>query len=451
MFEDTICAPSTAPVNAPIAIIRVSGPDSLGTARSIFSKPQVISPRKALYGSIFHEGRVIDDVVLVYYQAPGSFTGEDMLEIFCHGNQIIVRRILAILQSLNIRMAGPGEFSQRAFLNGKMDLTEAEAIHHVITARSQWEVNRAIDQMHGSMKALIADLREKVILLKADIEAGIDFSGEDIEFVTSDQALELSGSLMRDIAGLLHRCRDGDRLSAGFNITIAGRPNVGKSSIMNMILNQERAIVSDIPGTTRDLIRESIEIDGFQINLIDTAGIDEPGDEIERIGISLSRKKIAEASIVLMVIDGIRGLEEQDRAILEEIGDRRAIIIINKLDAAGGERMAAIESALGRPCVRLSAKTGAGLRDLEKAVGDILRGEFVDVDSTFIADMRVKNLLSEALESAGAVTELLRRQEPPEIVAFELQTLLDRLGGITGEITPDDVLGSIFSRFCIGK
>ena len=451
MFEDTICAPATSPVNAPIAIIRVSGPASPGAAKAFFSNPRKISPRTAHYGSIVADGDIVDDVVLVYYQAPRSFTGEDMLEIFCHGNQIIVRRILQLLHEMDIRMAEPGEFSKRAFLNGKMDLTEAEAINQVITARSQWEVSTALEQMHGSLKNAIDVLREKAIMLKADIEAGIDFSEEDIQFISNGQAREAAAALKEEISDILYRCRVGEKVSAGLNVTIAGRPNVGKSSILNLILNQERAIVSDRPGTTRDVIRESIQVNGIHVNLFDTAGIAEPGDDIERMGISLSHKNISQASIVLMVIDASTGITEQDLSIMQEIAEKKNIVLINKTDISSEENLRAIESKLGPGSIRFSARTGTGLRELEAAVGEILHSEFVDVKSTFIADVRVMNLLEESLRSSDAVIELLGNEEPAEIVAFELQSLLERLGGITGEISPDEVLGSIFSRFCIGK
>jgi len=451
MYDDTICAPATSPVNAPIAIIRMSGPGSLGAVQSLFSNAASIENRHARYGSIIDQGRAVDDVILVFYEGPGSYTGEDMVEIFCHGNQIIVHRILDLLFRQGIRMAEPGEFSRRAFLNGKMDLTEAEAINQVILARSEWEVEAALMQMHGSLRGAIAGIRDKCITLKADVEAGIDFIGEDIEFVSSEESLRIAGTILGDLEDVLLRCRLGEKVSRGFDVTIAGKPNVGKSSILNMLLNQERAIVSDIPGTTRDLIKETVQIEGLAVNLIDTAGINRSGDTIEKIGIELSHKNIATASIVVMVLDGTTGITDVDRDILREVSTKRTLYLINKIDLAPEDTVRPMETELMQPVIRFSAKTGEGLRTLEKAIAGILHHEFVDVSNTFIADVRVITLLEKAIVNIQQALLLVESKEPPEIIAFELQSLLENLGDITGEITPDDILGSIFNRFCIGK
>ena len=449
--DDTICAPATPPVNSTLGIIRISGPESLGAARSFFSRPAAIEPRIALFGSVSHENKKIDDVILTYYPASKSFTGEDMVEIICHGNQIIVHRILKMLLAMGLRIAEPGEFSKRSFLNGKIDLTEAEAINHVIRATSEWEVDTALRQMHGSLRNEILDLKGRVIDLKGDIEAGIDFIDQEIEFISHDRAMELSREISGSLDDLLGRCRLGERISHGIDIVITGKPNVGKSSIMNCMLNQERAIVSDIPGTTRDLIRESIHINGIQINLIDTAGINDSEDAVERMGVELSRKKIQSASIILPVIDASTGIREGDREILSSLAGKKTVFIINKTDLTGEEEILAIEKELGREAVRFSALRGTGLRDLEERISGMLGSEFVDINNSFLADLRVMTILEQAAASIGTVTGLMERKEPVEIIAFELQSLIDILSEITGEISPEDVLNSIFSKFCIGK
>jgi len=451
MLEDTICAPATPPVNSSIAIIRISGPESIRAVDSLFDRSHRIEPRQAVYGSIVDNKKKIDDVILTYYKSPASFTGEDMVEIFCHGNQIIVHRILKLLNSMDIRLAEPGEFSKRGFLNGKMDLTEAEAINHVITARSEWEVDTAIKQMHGSMREAVDHIRDNVILLKADIEAAIDFIEEDIEFVSQAAALEKTAEIGKSIDDMLLRCRVGEKISRGIDVTIAGKPNVGKSSILNLILNQERAIVSDIPGTTRDLIKESVQMKGVQVNFVDTAGIEDPRDELEKIGIELSHKNIKSASIVLMILDASTGISDLDREIIDEVSGKKTIFVINKTDLVKKDEIDLIVEELGRQVVMFSAKKGTGLKDLENGITDILENEFVEIDNSFIADIRIINLLEKALQKLARSSELIRASEPPEITAFEFQSLLDNLSDITGEITPDDVLGSIFSRFCIGK
>ncbi|MCL1833369.1 MAG: tRNA uridine-5-carboxymethylaminomethyl(34) synthesis GTPase MnmE, partial [Leptospirales bacterium] len=319
MFNDTICALASAPVNSSLAIIRISGSESYRAACSFFSSKDKINNRAAVYGSITEGGEIIDDVILIYYKSPSSFTGEDMAEIFCHGNHLIIGRILRLLYRHGIRAAEPGEFSKRAFLNGKIDLTKAEAINALINAQSDWEIKASINQMHGSLRDVIDKLRNNIIMLKGDIEAGIDFSDQDIEFVSGTESLDIVNDILDSLIDLQRRCNIGNRTARGIDVVLTGRPNVGKSSLLNLILNEERAIVSHIPGTTRDLIRESIQIGGVRVNLTDTAGLGVPGDDIERMGVELSRKNIAAASLVLMVVDASCGITDEDRDIISTL------------------------------------------------------------------------------------------------------------------------------------
>ena len=451
ILYDTICAPATAPVNSSLAIIRASGPESFRTACSFFSNPDKINHRYAAYGSIIDNGAVVDDVILIYYRGPSSFTGEDMIEIYCHGNPIVVSKILLLLNRNNIRMAEPGEFSKRAFLNGKLDLTRAEAINSLINARSDWEISAAISQMHGSLKKVISELRESVLTLKADIEAGIDFIDQDIEFVSCSSAEEKIEAIKANITDLYSRCRTGERVSRGIDVIFAGRPNVGKSSLLNLILNEERAIVSDIPGTTRDLIRETLQIKGVKINLTDTAGLGNPGDEIERIGIERSRKSISQASLVLVVIDASAGITDEDMAVISSLDNDRKIFILNKIDKVDESRIDRIKKDSGINFIPVSAKTGAGFKTLELAIEDMISSEFTGFNNSFLADARIMAILEKSENNAEEVKTLVKRGELPEIIAFELGELMHNLSEITGEVTTDDVLGSIFSRFCIGK
>ena len=451
MPEDTICAPATAPVNSALAIIRVSGPESYRAASSLFSKPGKIRHRSAAYGSIISGGEVIDDVILVYYEAPSSFTGEEMVEIFCHGNPIVVSRIIKLFFSEGVRAARPGEFSKRAFLNGKMDLTEAEAVNSLINSRSDWEIRASIEQMHGSMTRVVDSIRSDVITLKADIEAGIDFTDQDIEFVSYEEGIGLASGIRGNLSGFLDRCSTGEKASRGLDVILAGRPNVGKSSLLNLILNEERAIVSDIPGTTRDLIRETVQIGGIRINLTDTAGIASPGDDIERMGIERTRRKIADASLIIAVIDAVAGLTREDRDIIDSFRDKKIIYVLNKIDLVESERVSGIVRDTGIDFIPVSAKHGTGFSELEKAVSEIINGEFVDFKNSFLADTRITGILADSIAIIDRVIELFSRKELPEIIAFELNELAEKLSEITGEISADDVLGSIFSRFCIGK
>ena len=327
MLNDTICAPATPPINSPLGIIRISGSESLRVVNSIFNYPEKIKPRYVVYGSIIDNNEIIDDVVLVFYQNPQSFTGEDMVDIFCHGNPIIVKKIINLIIRNGAVMAEPGEFSKRAFINGKIDLTAAEAINQVITARSEWEISSSIRQMHGSLRDVVNEIKSRLILLKADIEAGIDFLEEDIEFISEADAITQLDDIRIQLDNLLQRCRIGEKISHGIDIPIIGKPNVGKSSILNLILNSERAIVSNIPGTTRDLINETIQFAGIRTNLFDTAGIDKPTNEIERKGIELSQQKIDSSSIIIMVFDAYLGINNEDKAILEKINNNSESLI----------------------------------------------------------------------------------------------------------------------------
>ncbi len=451
MLEDTICAPATPPINSSLAVIRISGPDTGRIAESIFSRPENLKPRHAAYGSIINNDEVIDDVIMVFYRSPQSFTGEDMADIICHGNPIIIRKIVSLVKRRGARMAEPGEFSKRAFLNGKIDLTEAEAINHIITGRSEWEVSSAIRQMHGSLRSRISEIRDEIVLLKADVEAGIDFSEEDIEFISYKDAEARLIGIRDKLQEIFRRCRLGEKMSHGIDLPIVGRPNVGKSSILNLILNSERAITSEIPGTTRDLINEVVQFAGLRINLTDTAGIGIPVSEIDKKGISLSRKKIETSSIVIMVIDATAGAAKEDFDIIKSLDGKKRVILANKIDLVKGNEATEIASVVGSAVIPFSAKTGQGLDELEREVSRIIHEEFVDYENCFVADMRVVDLLAASIQNADACRKLFLQNEPPEIAAVELQGLIDTLREITGEISPDDVLNSIFERFCIGK
>ncbi len=451
MLDDTICAPSTPPVNSPIAVIRMSGPDTLRAVTSIFNRADRIKPRYTVYGSIFENGKMLDDVIVVFFKSPESFTGEDAAEIHCHGNPIIVHKIIKLLNRQGVRIAEPGEFCKRSFLNGKIDLTEAEAINQIIRARSDWEIDAAIEQMHGSFRNAVHGIRERLILLKADFECGIDFIEEDIEFISGEQALQQLREIRALLEDVFRRCKIGEKMTHGIDVPIVGKPNVGKSSILNLILNSERAIVSNIPGTTRDLIKEIVQFAGMQVNLIDTAGIDTTESEIEKKGIELSQKKIDDASIIIMVLDATSNISEADRRILERVKDKITIFLVNKIDLVSGDEVDRTASQIEHQVIPFSAVTGEGLQELERVMSNIIRNEFIEYKNSFISDIRVLSILENSFTSIDNLTKLVENEEPPEIISFEVHSLIENLSEITGEITPDDVLNSIFGRFCIGK
>jgi tRNA modification GTPase len=267
-FEDTICASASAPGTGALAVIRISGPDSFRVLSFIFSRNKSLIPRRAVHGQLVHNGKELDDVVITFFKGPSSFTGEDSAEISCHGNPLIVRDIIRTLVSLGARMAEPGEFAKRAFLNGRIDLTEAEAINHIITARSSWEISSAVKQMHGSLKNSIHELRDSLILIKADIEASLDFSTEEIEFISYSDALKQIESIKKNIEDIQRRCIIGQKISRGVDLPIIGKPNAGKSSILNLILNADRAIVSEIPGTKEILSGKQFNLAEFMLILL---------------------------------------------------------------------------------------------------------------------------------------------------------------------------------------
>ncbi|MCX8124168.1 MAG: tRNA uridine-5-carboxymethylaminomethyl(34) synthesis GTPase MnmE [Spirochaetes bacterium] len=453
-MDDTICAPATPPVHSPIAIIRISGPDSLRVASSIFTakkQTRTFIPRYAYYGFVHDDSEEIDDCIVIYYNQPHSYTGEDMVEIFCHGNPIIVNKIIDCIIAKNVRMAQPGEFTKRAFLNGKMDLTEAEAINHIIAARSEWEIATAIQQRHGSLKHAIDEIKQHIIELKADIECAIDFVDEDIEIISYDTAQERVKLIISKIDDILNRCRIGQHLSHGIDIALVGKPNAGKSSFLNCLLNHERAIVSDTPGTTRDVIRESVSIKGIQCNLLDTAGIHQHAGGIELLGVQRSHKLIEEASLIIFITDAVAGFTSDDEYILQLIGNRPFIPVINKADIASQESIALIQKSFEQKGVVFSAKTGYGIPELEEAVYNFISSRYVEYKNSFIADIRIMQLLEQSVAYAKEALKQLETHSPYEIVASALQNVIEAIGAVTGEITVDDVLNSIFSRFCIGK
>jgi tRNA modification GTPase len=451
MMHDTITAPATPPGTGALSVIRISGPDTLRVVSSLFTAADKLEPRRAIHGRITDQGKVLDDVILTFFKAPFSFTGEDSAEICCHGNPLIVRSIIKALGTRNVRMSEPGEFTKRAFLNGRLDLTGAEAIQQIIAARSGSEIQAAIKQMHGSMRTLVNSLRDHVVQIKADIECSLDFAHEDIEFISYENASAQIESIEKEIEDIKRRCALGRKVSRGIDLPIAGKPNAGKSSILNMILNSERAIVSDIPGTTRDLIKETIQFGGVHVNLIDTAGIRETDSMLEKIGIEKSEQAILSSGLILVVLDATTGITDEDRTVLARVGDRQSILILNKIDAASPAAGRIIEIETGRSPVLFSAKTGSGLQELEEEVSRIIRDEFTGAEDSFIADERIVTLLDQGIELCRELKDTFAADLPQEIAASTLQALIDALCGITGEITPDDVLNSIFSRFCIGK
>ena len=449
--NDIICAPATPFAVSALAVVRVSGNGALDIFAENFSSFDRISHGRSVYGRLRNESRVLDDVVLSYYKAPASFTGEDTVEVSCHGNPLIVKNIISFILSKGARMAEPGEFSRRSFINGKMDLTEAESVNTLICARSDWEIDSALSQMHGSLKNLINLLRDKLILVKADIESAIDFSTEEIEFISRNEALERCGEISSDIKNILSRCVTGSKLSGGIDVPIVGKPNSGKSSLLNLILNSERAIVSDIPGTTRDIIKETVQFSGIHVNIYDTAGIRDTDCKIEKIGIEKSRDILSKSGISVVVLDALSGIDEYDLEILRSTEQGKRVVLLNKIDCAEAGIAARLEKEIQCPLIEFSAVTGFNFDLFRNELSSAVRENASGCENSFVADMRVISILERASEAADDLCGSIESGEPEEYMASNASVLIEILSEVTGIISPDDVLNSIFNRFCIGK
>ena len=450
--EDTICALSTANGMGAIAVIRVSGKDALKITSKIFSKNLVDkASHTAHFGTIKNaDGEVIDEVLINVFQDGKSFTGENTTEIACHGSVFIQREILALLLKTGCRMAQPGEFTMRAFFNGKMDLSQAEAIADLIASDSKKVHEVALNQMRGGYSDQIQELKQSLMDFASLIELELDFSEEDVEFASREELNKLILTLKSKLSQLVSSFAYGNALKNGINTVIAGRPNAGKSTLLNALLNEERAIVSSIAGTTRDTIEEELFIDGIRFRFIDTAGIRAAKDEIEQIGVERTLSEVKRSQILLYMFD-INELTleevEEDIAQLERTGVD-LLVIANKLDLYP-EKAKKIEK-LNYPLITLSAKEKSGLEDLKNALVQLIEKDHNESD-TIVVNVRHHEAFSNALADIIKVEEGLAQQIPGDLLAMDIRSAIRNLSAITGEITTDDLLGNIFANFCIGK
>ena len=461
LCEDTIAAISTAPGRGAIGIVRISGKNALKILKEVFrtktgKKKENFEDRKLTYGFIVDEkGETIDEVLAVYMKAPKTFTGEDIVEINSHGGIFVERKILETVLKRGARLAEPGEFTLRAFLNGKIDLTQAEAINDMVNAFTETSAKVALNQLEGNLSKRIKSLRDKLLEIKAYIEAAVDFPEEEVEILESSNVKNRLEELIKEMEDLLSSYEKGRILTEGIRVAIVGRPNVGKSSLLNSLLQEERAIVTEIPGTTRDIIEESINLKGVPIKLIDTAGIREAAEEVERIGIERTLKKLQEADIVLFMIDGSKGFTEEDKKIsklIENSGNK--ILVINKKDLGLKIKCENLKEKF-ESCVEISAKTEEGINNLSEIIFKklILDPQVIlKKKEPLITNVRQKNLLENAINSLQKVISSLEGgYESPEFLSMDIDDALKYLGEIVGEVTTEDMLDIIFSRFCIGK
>ncbi len=469
LFDDTICALSTVEGKSAIAVIRVSGPKAIETVASIFvpksEAPIEESPGyRVRFGSIYKGEELLDEVLVSLFRAPNSYTGEEMVEISCHGSSYIQQEILLLLVESGARPARPGEFSQRAFLNGKLDLAQAEAVADLISSENEASHRIAINQMKGGFSKELAQMRSSLLDLVSLMELELDFAEEDVEFADRTHLRTLLDGVIDHIGTLIESFRYGNVIKNGIPIAIAGATNTGKSTLLNNLLKEERAIVSDIHGTTRDYIEGYINIEGVGFRFIDTAGIRESSEQIEIIGIERTFKKIAEASIILLLLDGER--PENFEAATKQLASivkrgQEVIVVLNKSDKLSPtlleEELATIREVTQKyslnhlGIVAISAKKGAGIEELQKLLLENQRNYSGASYSTLVSNIRHYDALREALFALERVSEGMEQELSTELLTQDIREAITHLGEIVGAISTNEILGNIFKNFCIGK
>jgi tRNA modification GTPase len=443
--REPIVAIATPYGESAIGVVRLSG---LGVLEKVlpFVEPKgKLKPRYAhLVKVLDTEGNPIDEGIMIYYQSPKSYTGEDMVELFLHGNPLILKKVVELFLQNGVRMAERGEFTKRAFLNGKMDLLQAEAVGDLISAKSELALTSALRQLRGDLSQLIIPLREKLLNLCAFVEASIEFEEQDIPTLSEEEIKSQLEEIKTEIEGLLATVRTGEFLRRGVNLAIVGKPNVGKSSLFNKMLGSQRAIVTNIPGTTRDFLQEPLNLEGIPINLIDTAGIRRSEDPVERIGVERSIQKLNTAHLILFVIQAHEPLEEEDLYIYSLIKDKNHIVVLNKADLGLWEGHKKFFSSF----VLVSAKDGNGIEQLKTA---ILSNLGASVGEGLYISLRHADLLQKSLGVIKLILEKNLKELSPEILMLYLREVQLYLEELLGGITTEELLGEIFSNFCIGK
>lgn len=463
MYTDTIAAISTAVTSAGIGIVRISGEDSFQIIDKIYRSgngKKILSQEKSHtvhYGYIYDGEKIIDEVMVLILKGPNTYTTEDTVEIDCHGGILVMRRILETVIKYGARLAEPGEFTKRAFLNGRIDLSQAESVMDLISAKNDFALKSSIDQLSGTLKKSIQEMREKILHEIAFIESALD----DPEHISIDgygkQLLEIVNELSHKIESLLLISENGQLLKEGINTAIIGKPNAGKSSLMNALAGKERAIVTDIAGTTRDMIEEQVNLNGITLNIMDTAGIRDTKDLVEKIGVDKAKKYLKEADLVLYVIDSSTVFDENDQEILELLDQKKSILLLNKSDlvsVTSEEEVRQIfqERKVHHPLISISAKEKSGLEELESVIKEMFfSGEIQLQDEIYITNVRQKSSLQSAKESLSMVERSIADGMPEDFYSIDLMSAYEELGHITGETVGEDLVNEIFSKFCMGK
>ena len=456
-MDDTIAAVATAYGEGGIGIIRISGEKSLDILEEIFEFHGIeeIVNRRMTYGKIVDRdnGQTIDEVLAVYMKGPATYTAEDVVEINCHGSTVSLRKTLSLVLRKGARLAEPGEFTKRAFLNGRIDLSQAEAVIDVVKAKTDKSFDVALSQLEGGLSSYIRDIRQNLLDLLVDITVNIDYPDEDIEEITYDK-LEINIKQIGDmIEKLLSTASSGRMIREGIRVAIAGKPNVGKSSLMNGLLRETRAIVTEIPGTTRDTIEEALSIRNIPVYLIDTAGIRETSDKVEKLGIEKSKEAFNNADFIIFIMDGSEEIYSEDEEIIEYLKERKCLVLINKKDLEQKIDSVQIRNMLpNSQIIKTSLINGDGIEEIENAVEELVYGgEITQSESMMVNNVRHINLLTDSFNSLEDALQMAVNREALDFIEIDVKNAYELTGEIIGESVNDDIINEVFARFCLGK
>ncbi|MGA8430754.1 MAG: tRNA uridine-5-carboxymethylaminomethyl(34) synthesis GTPase MnmE [Candidatus Sulfotelmatobacter sp.] len=456
-LDDTIVAIATPPGRGGIGVIRLAGPEAREIALPMLRLKHELEPGKAIFGELVEPAinqfaQRIDEVVVTYFAKPHSYTTDDIIEVSAHGSPVVLRHVVELCVASGARLAEPGEFTMRAFLNGRIDLTQAEAVRDLIDSQTLYQAKVAAQQLEGALSKRLQPIKQKLVELIALLEAGIDFAEDDVSVLPDARILAGIASIRIPLDQLAASFAYGKLVHEGLTLAIVGRPNVGKSSLFNCLVEHERAIVTATPGTTRDLVSETVAIGGIPVKLVDTAGIRQALDEAESIGIRKSLEALAEADLVLVVVDATQAINSDDEELLRNAEVRPTIAVANKNDLACMRRPQAEGRSNRFPYIRTSAITGAGIPELRAEILRLIAGETgAQVETGFLTNIRHQGLVQESLVALQESTNAVTGQVPHEMLLLDLYNALRPLDAITGATTADDILNLIFSTFCIGK
>ena len=454
---DTIAAISTSIGEGGISIIRVSGDMAINIVDSIFvgKNNKNLNDFKSYtmrYGHVIDKNGIrLDEVIISYMKGPKSFTAEDTIEINCHGGVVGTNRILQEIICAGARLAEPGEFTKRAFLNGRIDLSEAEAVMDIIRAKTELSMKSALMQSEGSISREIKNIRNKLLNVISHIEVTVDYPEEDIEEVTSTEVREEVTFIISEIDMLLSTADEGKILREGLSTVIVGKPNVGKSSLLNALVKEKRAIVTDVPGTTRDAIEEYISIEGIPVKIVDTAGIRETDDIVEKIGVETSKQKIDEADLVILILDSSMKLSREDIEIIEYIKEKKYIVLLNKSDLGGKIEISELQKLKSKYITNISIKTGVGLDSVKKYIKDLFFNGEIKTEGVYVTNNRHKQSLIRSKENLEASLNALEYTLAIDLASIDIRNAWMNLGEITGESLDEDIIHKIFAEFCLGK